>query len=163
MSHHLPFRKRSAAAVYEQHSGPNMTPMVDIVMVILIFFMASAAILGPEWFVATRLPKAGAVRAGDPAQQPLKLRLVVGRDSTGASTLTINDAQPVIFESSAAAIQSQVAGRDLSEVLILIDPAPNAGYEDVVRLHSICQQLGLTKVGLGSASQLTPPVNLPAD
>ena len=36
--------------------GPNMTPMVDVTLVILIFFMASASILGHEWFLRADLP-----------------------------------------------------------------------------------------------------------
>jgi len=40
-----------------------MTPMVDVVMVILIFFMASAAFLGAEWFLKAAIPsKRGAAR-----------------------------------------------------------------------------------------------------
>ena len=38
------------------HFGPNMTPMVDVVMVILIFFMASAAFVGEEWFLFAAIP-----------------------------------------------------------------------------------------------------------
>ena len=37
--------------------GPNMTPMVDVTLVILIFFMASASILGHEWFLRADLPE----------------------------------------------------------------------------------------------------------
>ncbi|MEZ6319152.1 MAG: biopolymer transporter ExbD [Phycisphaerales bacterium] len=51
-----PFRERGALAVHELHFGPNMTPMVDVVMVILIFFMASTALLGPEWFIRAHVP-----------------------------------------------------------------------------------------------------------
>ncbi|MFZ4431104.1 MAG: biopolymer transporter ExbD [Phycisphaerales bacterium] len=57
------FRNRSARATHESHYGPNMTPMVDVVMVILIFFMASAAILGPEWFIKSNLPVMAAAPA----------------------------------------------------------------------------------------------------
>ncbi len=38
--------------------GPNMTPMVDVTLVILIFFMASASIAGHEWFLRAQLPEA---------------------------------------------------------------------------------------------------------
>jgi biopolymer transport protein ExbD len=37
--------------------GPNMTPMVDVVLVILIFFMAASTIAGQEWFLSTDLPE----------------------------------------------------------------------------------------------------------
>ncbi len=39
--------------------GPNMTPMVDVVLVILIFFMAATTIAGQEWFLRTDLPESG--------------------------------------------------------------------------------------------------------
>lgn len=34
-----------------------MTPMVDVVMVILVFFMVSAAFLGPEWLLGSLVPR----------------------------------------------------------------------------------------------------------
>lgn len=37
--------------------GPNMTPMVDVVLVILIFFMAATTIVGQEWFLSADLPE----------------------------------------------------------------------------------------------------------
>lgn len=37
--------------------GPNMTPMVDVVLVILIFFMAATTIVGQEWFLKADLPE----------------------------------------------------------------------------------------------------------
>ena len=43
------FRRRSALYTWQLQFGPNMTPMVDVVMVILIFFMASATFAGAEW------------------------------------------------------------------------------------------------------------------
>ena len=50
------YRKRNAQALYDLHYGPNMTPMVDVVMVILIFFMSFAAFLGNEWFLRGAIP-----------------------------------------------------------------------------------------------------------
>ena len=37
--------------------GPNMTPMGDVVLGILIFFMAATTIVGQEWFLQTDLPE----------------------------------------------------------------------------------------------------------
>jgi biopolymer transport protein ExbD len=153
VSHLHSFRKRNAAALYEAHHGPNMTPMVDVVMVILIFFMASAAILGPEWFVPTRLPKAGAVREGEASEQPLKLHLRVLGDAEAGSA-SINGESPVKIEELGLALRGWIGQRPLGEVLVLIDPVERASYEDVVRVHAACAQAGLTKVGLGTPSQL---------
>jgi len=58
-----PLRRRTVLTESARF-GPNMTPMVDVTLVILIFFMASATIGGLEWFLRAELPK---VR--DPALQ----------------------------------------------------------------------------------------------
>lgn len=64
---------RTAWRRYESAFGPNMTPMVDVVMVILVFFMASAAFLGPEWFVKSVLPVQGvAASTGSPVHVYLR-------------------------------------------------------------------------------------------
>ncbi|MFK7759726.1 MAG: biopolymer transporter ExbD [Phycisphaerales bacterium] len=44
-------RKRSVFDRSNQRTGLMMTPMVDVVLVILIFFMASTTIAGYEWFL----------------------------------------------------------------------------------------------------------------
>ena len=44
-------RRRSVLGDPTGRSGPMMTPMVDVVLVILIFFMASTTIAGYEWFL----------------------------------------------------------------------------------------------------------------
>lgn len=51
-----PLRQRN---IFQQGGrfGPNMTPMVDVVLVILIFFMAASTIAGQEWFLRTDLPE----------------------------------------------------------------------------------------------------------
>jgi biopolymer transport protein ExbD len=51
-----PLRKRNVLT-RSSRFGPNMTPMVDVTLVILIFFMASATIGGLEWFLRADLPK----------------------------------------------------------------------------------------------------------
>ena len=46
------------------HAGPNMTPLVDVVMVILIFLMLAGSFGTAEHFMSSRLP---IVRDGCPA------------------------------------------------------------------------------------------------
>lgn len=47
----MKLNRRSVFDKSNQRSGPMMTPMVDVVLVILIFFMASTTIAGYEWFL----------------------------------------------------------------------------------------------------------------
>src|SRR6059058_4012299 len=50
-------------------SGPNMTPLVDIVMVILIFLMLTGSFVGSEHFLVSNLPITPS-QAGDAPPPP---------------------------------------------------------------------------------------------
>lgn len=147
------FRQRSARAVYEAHSGPNMTPMVDVVMVILIFFMASAAMLGPEWFLKAALP---VTVKGTPNRPPvrLSLRLAPGSEGSAHAHISIDgDPErdlPLDQARSFLEMQHKAAGERL---LVLITPDPAVNYDDVVRVHEWCAAIGIGQVGLMGASK----------
>lgn len=137
-----PFRKRNAAALYQQHIGPNMTPMVDVVMVILIFFMASAAFLGPEWFLRTNLPVQGTASAGS---EPVRLLIGLSQ-AAGETVLTMNgEASP--WERLEPALKDQFA-RAPDRLIVLVSPAEDVPYDAVVRVHEACARVGITRVGL---------------
>jgi biopolymer transport protein ExbD len=141
------WRKRNAQALYESHYGPNMTPMVDVVMVILIFFMASTAFLGPEWFLKTHLPRAG---AAPPANQPEPTRLHVVL-TTGPENRTVA-AMDLLGGLTLDQLDAMIADRAKSasaeNVVVLIAPGATVPYDDVVRVHEMCARAGVTKVGL---------------
>ncbi|GJQ28753.1 MAG: hypothetical protein HBSAPP03_06370 [Phycisphaerae bacterium] len=142
-----PFRARSAAALYEAHHGPNMTPMVDVVMVILIFFMASAAILGPEWFLKSALPVV-APTTTPPTDPPARLRIVL--DAGDVARVALDDAEPLpvpLFQVEAR-LRDELARRGAEGLVVLVEPTPNAPYDAVVRVHEWCAAAGITKVGL---------------
>src|SRR5829696_7306059 len=54
-------------------SGPNMTPLVDVVMVILIFLMLAGKFGANEWFLTSNIPiktKGGAQTDLKPGEVP---------------------------------------------------------------------------------------------
>ena len=154
--------RKTALQVYEGHIGPNMTPMVDVVMVILIFFMASASILGPTWLLRSTLPPNSA--AVQPPKDEL-VRIRVQLENQGGNTLAkwteaIGEAPAVPGAQSGSGLkvlQSRLGelsqSHVLSKIVVLIDPAATVAYADVVQVHSICQQLGIEKVGLASTEK----------
>ena len=143
------YRRRNAQALYAMHYGPNMTPMVDVVMVILIFFMASAVVMGPEWFVRTNLPKPDTASTQRPGVQPLRLTVHMTREAGGDATqVQFNADTPVTLEVALAALKPAMQDRPPDEVVMLIRPDAGVPYEDVVKLHAACQELGISRVGL---------------
>jgi biopolymer transport protein ExbD len=159
-------RRRSALAMYEAHAGPNMTPMVDVVMVILIFFMASAAILGPEWFLKTSLPRTTATA---PADESLLVRVRVELVmESGLPRARIDGGEPVSVARVEEALQRSLArsadalrnaGRDIGDgvraraeiaanVAVLVNARDDVAYEEVVRVHEMARALGIEKIGI---------------
>lgn len=154
-------RRRSALAMYEAHAGPNMTPMVDVVMVILIFFMASAAILGPEWFLKTNLPRTTTTA---PADESLLVRVRVELvmengvarakvdGGAPAEVAKVDDALARAMERSALALTK--AGKPATgaaiaaNVAVLVKANDDVAYEELVRVHEMARARRIEKIGI---------------
>jgi biopolymer transport protein ExbD len=167
------FRPRGAASRGTLHFGPNMTPMVDIVMVILVFFMASAAFVGPEWFLQAqavdRQPAPALTKpdgGGSVQAAPLVLRVLVKPASaTGQLALAtvVYGGQnikgvAVIAGGSAGqlaafgeAVKRLIGDKVPEQGVILADGA--ASYEAVVAVREALARVGVGSVGV---SQLKP-------
>lgn len=154
-----PFRRRTARDAASLHYGPNMTPMVDVVMVILVFFMVSAAFLGPEWLLQGLVPRqAAAGGTSTPGQGPRAtggdplatsaVRFVVdlrlspdGRVLASGAGVTDGTVEGVM-----EALGLKIAGA-ADQVEVLIRPAPGVSWGPVVRVTELAQKLGIVRVG----------------
>lgn len=150
-------RKRNAQSLYDVHYGPNMTPMVDVVMVILIFFMAGTVILGPEWFLRSSLPVVG---EGDPnAPQPQRARLRLAGDVENGVTVAISiddgaEMAPMSLGLAEDYLARLAGDQPAAGLVVLVQPEKTVAYDAVVRLHETCARLGIERVGIVPG---TPP------
>jgi biopolymer transport protein ExbD len=142
-------RPRSARAMYEAYHGPNMTPMVDVVMVILIFFMASAAIMGPEWFLRSALEKKEAARQ----DAPTRVRVVLLPGGVARVGVDDGETEPMALFQVESRLRDEAASRGAASLVVLVEPAPEALYEDIVKVHDWCARLGISQVGLWESTQ----------
>lgn len=155
-------RKRSALQVYQGHFGPNMTPMVDVVMVILVFFMASAAVLGPDWFIRAALPiRAATAAITDDALIRVELSLDSGELGTTVrpaylgpvpSGLSLPAAEALPLAGLGPWLAELVRGAGAERLVVAITPSDAVPYQDVVAVHEACAAAGISKTGLA-----TPP------
>ncbi len=65
--------KMKGAKQVHYDSGPNMTPLVDVVMVILIFLMLAGSFGANEWFLTSNLPIKKSGGAGEVELKPGEL------------------------------------------------------------------------------------------
>jgi biopolymer transport protein ExbD len=162
-------RRRDALHMHSLHFGPNMTPMVDIVMVILIFFMASAAFLGNEWFLKAAIPfDAGRGKSPDKKNDPLALPptrtdILLDIDQQGRTVVTLGAAlQRASVEQFIAYIARFKSDKGAGDIEVVIRPSSKVPYPDVVRVHAACDDVGIYKVGIGVAKPATAPAPKPA-
>lgn len=144
-------RRRDALHTWTTGFAPNMTPMVDVVMVILVFFMVSAAFVGPEWFLRTVLPAPpGTGRTGTPdtakATVRIDITLAVKDGATVASGQGLSEAG---LEAMIAAVEraARQAGDNVQETVeVVLRPSGQVPYRDLIRMHEACQQAGIERV-----------------
>jgi biopolymer transport protein ExbD len=127
------------------HVGPNMTPMVDIVMCILIFFMLGTTFASPAFYLQNRTPaidKSGLGQNADtlalPAvQNKIELRWIAGRTRVTGFDATIDG----LGEAGAAALGKLLDAKQQmlsADVQILIAPDRAVPYQDVITVYDRC-------------------------
>lgn len=149
-----PFRRRSARAMWDMHFGPSMTPMVDVVMVILIFFMTSMSFLGREWFLRTALPRQGAeaekgATQADPFKMPparFEVTLSIGPD--GKTLVSGQGFPPGPVDGLVARLKELAQGVTPDDIELVIRSEPNVPYGDVIKAHDAAAAANIGKVGL---------------
>lgn len=159
-------RRMSLSSQRDLHHAPNMTPMVDVVMVILVFFMASSAVLGPEWFIKSAIP----VRSSAASTQSDTLRLEFTMRSSptddadhaagvpgGAQAQKIAPTRTLVTGESlsdaplaalATRLEQVVKENTGREIAVLLKPDARVPMQDLVFAHDVCNRLGIAKVGM---------------
>src|SRR5262249_28731268 len=144
-----PFRQRSALHTWQLQFGPNMTPMVDVVMVILIFFMASATFAGAEWFLRTAIPRPAPDQpAKDPSGDPFKLPparfdLSLTREENSRTIASGQGFPPCSIPELPARLAELARGTGAEDLVLIIRPARDVPYADVVRAHDAATAAGI--------------------
>ena len=117
----------------------NMVPFIDVMLVLLIIFMATAPMITTG---IVDLPSVGKA-----ANRPTSVvEVVVGTDEKLRLRLDGNPPQATTLKALAAAVQALQAGNPAVPVVISADKAVK--YEAVVRAMDVLQRAGIQRVGL---------------
>jgi biopolymer transport protein ExbD len=144
-----PLRRRGAMHEWHAHFGPNMTPMVDVVMVILIFFMASTALVGPEWILRAQVAPKPREGAGGFALGPAELIVALEPSPDGplVSGLGLERA-PLALLADAAQAAATTLAQSIEHTQIIIEPDDRVGYAAVVQVQEALVHAGFRAVAL---------------
>ena len=122
----------------------NVTPLVDVMLVLLIIFMVTAPMITPSLI---DLPSVGKAN-----KQPDKvLQVVIQKDE---SLELVNDGKTskLMIGGVAEAVKNAQGAEDNTAVVISADR--NVKYENVVKVMDTLQRAGIARVGL--SVQLAP-------
>jgi biopolymer transport protein ExbD len=156
-------RQRGVFKKMQVHIGPNMTPMVDVVMCILIFFMLGSTLATPELFLKSNtaaIDKAGlGDMAGTQKLPSVRMTIKLSRQAAvegGQTLVSAFDSPPMRMsrvdepdQSLNQAIFGRLADRRKTisdDVQVLIVPEANVPYQDVITIYDFCTKLKFKQV-----------------
>lgn len=128
----------------EENVEVNLTPLIDVVFLLLIFFMVSTT-FDRHAKLKVSLPEASA-KASQQENNPLVLSI----DAKG--NYYINDRQVVnkSLDTLKQAIQKTMANKPVKDAALVLRADANTPHQFVVRAMDAASQLGLTKLSIAT-------------
>lgn len=150
--------KGTKAGHYE--AGPNMTPLVDVVMVILIFLMLTGQFGGQEHYLTSSTPitakGAGGVAPppGFVPDEPLEIRIdspSADRYVARADGVTASDYDTLAAQLLGLRKRLNAANKPTDKIQVIISPTRNARYSHLLDVYQAALAAEFTKVGFSQA------------
>jgi len=142
-------------------SGPNMTPLVDVVMVILIFLMLAGSFVGAEHFLVSNLPfsEKGAGTAQLPAgfipDEPLDIRVDPRPTGDGfvatAGQIRTDNAEALTQQLTRMLKQLSAAGKPKDQIQVKINPGKNVKYKHLILVYEAAMRAGFEKIAFATS------------
>lgn len=135
------------AAQQEDETGIELTPLIDVVFLLLIFFMISTTFT-KETSLRINLPEAS---GEEMANQPRMVEVHVGAGSVYAIASSKDSIARTLVNSNRdtlvrALSKFSVTGESSSEILLVIRADKKATHEAVIKVLDVAQQLGLSNI-----------------
>lgn len=154
-------RLRGAKQVHYD-SGPNMTPLVDVVMVILIFLMLTGQFVVQEHYLVSNLPlrksAAGNIApppGGFPEYELLEIRVDQNATRDGfvarVGQIQTDDSRVLAASLKKLADQYIKADPSLEKVQVVISPGKAVKYDQIVEVYQAALEAQFKKIGFSTA------------
>ena len=167
-------KKKAGLSKMAAHVGPNMTPMVDIVMCILIFFMLGSSFIVPEMFLTSNMAvdqKGLGTEKGVASIPAVRVQISLTRTpnletlvtafqktmEVGNTTSEEAEKDPVKRKTEQDKNEGlaqffDARRREMSQdVQIIIAPTNSVPYQDVISVYDACMKARFAKVAFRQA------------
>ena len=152
--------KIAGAKKIHYDSGPNMTPLVDIVMVILIFLMLAGSFVGAEHYLVSNLPlsQSGAGNAQLPPgfipDEPIDIRVDSPTPDAfvaSAGRIKTGDVKALTAQLKSMRLALNQAGKDDDHIQVKIGPGKTVKYRFLVDVYEAALNAGYKKVAFATS------------
>ena len=128
----------------EENVEVNLTPLIDVVFLLLIFFMVSTT-FDRHARLKVSLPESSA-KASQQQAEPLVLSI----DARGNYFLNERQLVNKQLDTLKQAIRKTVGEQDISQVAIVLRADANTPHQAVVRAMDAASQLGMTRLSIAT-------------
>lgn len=137
-------------------SGPNMTPLVDVVMVILIFLMLAGSFGGSEHYLASTVPitENGTGNVNDAVPKTISYHINVDGEGLHFSARvedgqTFSDAKTLASFLKGKLELYKQNGSKPDDVQVIISPGRTVKYLYLIQVYEAALDAQFTKVAFG--------------
>ena len=127
----------------------KMTPMIDVIFLLLIFFVSTASFRAPEEILPTNLSLPGTVADAEPIDREWEdleeiVVRILWRD--GRAAWQINERDLASLGEVRAVLQAAARVKIDLPVILDVEDKHRVPIEDVIDVCDICRQIGLERV-----------------
>jgi biopolymer transport protein ExbD len=147
---------RARTAALAERSGPDLTSMIDVVFLLLVFFLCTLQFRALDGQLPTHLSRNAGAAAHDATSLTLPLELLVARDA-GGPRVAFGPFAPAATGGSGwigvGGIEARVAGALATDpdLRVLIQADDGVLHDDVVRVVDACLSAGADRIGFGGS------------
>lgn len=140
--------------LHEENLQFQIAPMIDVIFILILFFMCSAGAVKTEMHLASSLP--GTASQSEAVNIPDEQVIQI----TDAGQILLNDRQfdanspghqlPELLATLNRFRESSIANK--TDALVTITPAPNANYQRIIDVMNTCAKAQLKNVSFRMVS-----------
>ncbi len=155
--------KISGAKKVHYDSGPNMTPLVDVVMVILIFLMLCGSFGGMEHYLASNLPLKTTGGPADrnvkkPAFEDIQVDIRVDHDPANPNRWkarfgdVVTSSPDILKDALTTKFNTfKAAGTGTDKLQVIINPNNVVKWKSLMAVYVAANEAGFTKIAFSTA------------
>lgn len=118
----------------------NMPAMVDIVFLLLIFFMCTSSLIQPEESMASQMTRPGSEKSSSSNERTVRIKV------RAADNEPIFEIDKQIYKDFNVLMEKLKSRRDLFDIRIVIEGQSNVPFKHMVAVLDACYRVNVTNV-----------------